>query len=117
MNPLIVAPLVALIISITANVALGLGYKSAREEISRSEVKLQQAKDAAELCSKEVEKLGVLAAQRKVEADKARAAAKAAAKDRDAKADSILSQPAKFPGDDCKSAQARASEWLAGRKK
>jgi hypothetical protein len=117
MNPLIVAPLVALIISITANVALGLGYKSAREEISRSEVKLQQAKDAAELCSKEVERLGVLASQRKAEADKARAAAKASAKARDQKADSILSQPAKYPGEDCKSAQARASEWLSGRKK
>lgn len=117
MNPAVTAAIVVLIISIGANVMLGLGYKGAREEISRSEVKLQQAKDAAELCSKEVEKLGVLAAQRKAEADKARAAAKASAKARDQRADSILSQPAKFPGEDCKSAQARASEWLSGRKK
>lgn len=117
MNPAIVAAIVVMVISVFANVALGLGYKGAREEISRSEVKLQQAKDAAELCTKAVDELTILADQRKTEADKARTEAKRLAKLRNQSADKILSQPAKFPGDDCRSAQSRAQEWLSGRNK
>jgi uncharacterized membrane protein YhiD involved in acid resistance len=117
MNPVVVAAIVVLVISVFSNVALGLGYRSAREEMAKTEIRLQQAKDAAELCSKAVERLMTLAVQRKAEADKERAEAKAAAKLKDQKADTIMSQPAKYPGEDCKSAQARASEWLAGRKK
>lgn len=109
--------LVALILSIAANVGLGLGYLDQRDKMTRATTNLKTAQDAAESCSKDVERLGVLAARRKVDADKARARAKTAAKTREEMADLILSTPASTPGDDCKSARDRAGSWLAGRAK
>lgn len=109
------ALLVVLFISFLANFVLAVGYVDQRDKMTEAKTSLKTAQDAAESCSRDVERLGTLAASRKVDADKARAAAKTAARSRDELADQILSTPASTPGNDCKSAQDRAGAWLAGR--
>ena len=109
------ALLIALIISIVAHIGTGLAYLAQRDKMTEAKTSLKTAQDAAESCSRDVERLGKLADSRKVAAAKARAAAATAAKTRDQQADQILSTPASTPGNDCKSAQDRAGTWLAGR--
>lgn len=107
--------IVTLAISIFANVAFGLGYLDQRDNMTKATANLKTAQASAESCSKDVERLGTLAASRLVEAENSRIAAKASAQSRNQRADKIMSTPASVAGDDCKSASDRAATWLAGR--
>jgi multidrug resistance efflux pump len=109
------AALIALVISIAANILFGLGYLDQRDALTRARADLKTASEAATSCSENTERLETLAASRKRDADKARAEARAAARAGDQRADVILATPATVPGDDCQSASDRASAWLAGR--
>ena len=111
------AVLVALLISLCANIMLALGYLAQRDARGAVTTQLKNAQEAAQTCSLEVDRLDKLANTRRIQADKARAEAKRAAKTREQAADLILSTSASVPGDDCKSAGHRASVWLAGRSK
>ncbi len=106
---------VALAISMAANALTGWAYIGAREEIAAGKVLLEDARGAASACSDATDALRDLADQRAKEAKTARTAADLAAKDRDQRADDILSTAASDP-DDCKAAQQRATTWLKGRK-
>lgn len=120
MNPI----LIALAISVAANVALGWAYLGQRDDntTARSELRDMQgqrdgARQAASACSDSVDDLRELADKRAREAAPARAAASDIAKTHNQRADTILATPAPVPGDVCASAQARVDSWLKGRAK
>jgi len=106
-----------LLVSVLANAGLSWAWMSAHDEAIAARKDRDSARGAATACSDATEALQELADSRKVDADKARLAAKTSAKSRDQKADQIMSTPATTPGDDCRSASDRASAWLAGRVK
>lgn len=108
--------------SLAANAALGWAYLGQRDmaTAARGDVlAMQQQRDGAQLaaseCSDAVDDLRELADQRASQAAAARAEAAAVAIQHSKRADVILTTPAAVPGDDCRSAQVRVSEWLAGR--
>ena len=116
------ALLIALGVSAAGNLGLGWAVVSQRDakieaiqETKRVTGERDSALDAGEKCSASVEKLQTLAANRLTEANRARAAAKKLAQDKDKRSDKILTAPAAVPGDDCKSAQVRVDGWLAER--
>ena len=115
MNPIVILA-VALAVSLGGNAALGYVWLGARDEIAKQGVELDAAGKAATACNKATENLLTLADKRLEEAKTARAAAAAAAKGRQQRADDILSAPPSVPGDDCKSAEYRATKWLRSRK-
>lgn len=111
------AVLIALLISVVANILLTLGYLAQRDARGAAVNQLKNAQDAAQTCSQEVDRLDKLANSRRIVADKARAEARRLAKTHEQAADLLLSTSASVPGDDCKSASHRASAWLEGRSK
>ena len=119
------APLLwGLALSIALNVALGWAYLGQRDKTTKAESEvtaMEQQRDGARAvasaCSDAVEDLRTVADQRAAEARTARAEAVAKASNNNKKADAILSTPAAVPGDDCRSAQVRVSDWLKGRAK
>lgn len=106
---------IALAISMLANAGLTKVYLGQRDQTTVAQGERDQARAAASACSDATEALAELAAKRAKEAKAARAAAALAAKDRDQRADEILTTPATST-DDCKAAQDRATTWLKGRK-
>lgn len=108
---------ILLCVSIGLNVLMYVATTDARDKAATAIAQRDQVRADATACSDATEALRILADQRKAEADKARAAAKRAAASHEQRADAILSKPASVPGDDCRSAAARAEAWLAGRAK
>lgn len=111
-------------LSLALNAALGWAYLGQRDKTTKAESAVtameQQrdgAREAASACSDAVEDLRTVADKRAAEAKAARAEAAAKARGHNKKADSILATPAAVPGDDCRSAQVRVSDWLKGRAK
>lgn len=111
-------------LSLALNAALGWAYLGQRDKTTKAETAVtameQQrdgAREAASACSDAVEDLRTVADKRAAEAKAARALAAASARAHNKKADDILSTPAAVPGDDCRSAQVRVSDWLKGRAK
>lgn len=118
MNPI----LIALVISLTANAALGWAYLGQRDDTTEARTALRDmegqrdgARRAASECSDSVEALRELADKRARDAAPARAAAAGKAQGHNQRADVILSTPAPVPGDVCASAQTRVDDWLKGR--
>lgn len=114
--------LFGLALSLALNAALGLAYLGQRDKtteaqsaVTAMERQRDVAREAASACSDAVEDLRTVADKRAAEAKAARAEAAAKARGHNKKADSILATPAAVPGDDCRSAQVRVSEWLKGR--
>ena len=112
----------ALALSLALNAALGWAYLVQRDKTTKAEAgvtAMEQQRDGARAvasaCSDAVEDLRNVADKRAAEAKAARAEAAAKARGHNKKADSILATPAAVPGDDCRSAQVRVSEWLKGR--
>lgn len=73
--------------------------------------------EAAKLCSDGTARLQSEARRLELEGKALRDAARKAATERQTRAQQILSTPPSDPGDDCKSAQTRATRWLEGRGK
>lgn len=115
MNPILLGLAIALAISLSGNAGLSYLYLDKRDEAVQATGERDQARGAASACSDATEDLRNLADKRAKEAKTARAAAATAAKDRDQKADEIMSTPASDT-DDCKAAQHRVDNWLKGRK-
>ena len=112
----------ALALSLALNAALGWAYLGQRDKTTEAQsavTAMEQQRDGARAvasaCSDAVEDLRTVADKRAAEAKAARAEAAAKARGHNKKADSILATPAAVPGDDCRSAQVRVSEWLNGR--
>lgn len=106
----------ALALSVAGNAALAWAWRAAHDDAVAIEQQRLFAQDAANSCSKSVQKLAGLGIERARRAGVARAAAAASAASGDRRADLILAAAPSVPGDDCKSAQAQISTWLAGRK-
>lgn len=116
--------LLGLALSLALNAALGWAYLGQRDKTTEAQsavTAMEQQRDGARAvasaCSDAVEDLRTVADQRAAEAKAARAEAAAKARGHNKKADSILATPAAVPGDDCRSAQVRVSDWLKGRAK
>lgn len=112
MNPLAIV----LAISLMVNAGLTYVYLGARDDVVAAESLARQAKGAAQTCSDSVDQLQLLARDNALKARKAIAAAAARATTADQRADEELATPATVPGNDCQSAQDRATRWLKGRK-
>lgn len=115
MNPIATAVLVALGLSLAGNAGLSYLLLDARDRATAAESSRDQWKGSAETCSASVDELQKQAARRLKESAAATEAARVKALEGFKAADRILSTPASTPGDDCKSAQDRAAEWLKGR--
>lgn len=120
MNPI----LIALAISVAANVALGWAYLGQRDDntTARSELRDMQgqrdgARQMASECSDATEALRELAHKRAAAAAPARAAAASTANALQQRADYTLSLKPRDPANQCASMQALADEWLQGRVK
>lgn len=117
MNPISIAVLVALGLSVLGNIFLGNAYLSQRDTATTVKTETVFVRAAAEECSKGTEALASTAAANKAAAaPKTEAAAKVAA-EHDKKADAILATPPAVPGDACKNAEAVIDAWWAGRAK
>ena len=113
MSPL----LLALGISVLANLFLGNAYLNQRDAATTVKTETVYVQAAAKECSKGTEALaGKAAANAKHAAPKRQAAASEAAQ-HNAKADAILATPPAAPGDACKSAEAAIDTWWKGRGK
>jgi hypothetical protein len=112
MNPLVVSLAVSLAVSAAGNVWLGKAYLGKRDTAVVATTNLEHASVDVQACNSSVDNLGVQSDKRAAAAAPARAAATASAGKSNAKADAILSTPATQPGDDCKSATARANNWF-----
>lgn len=112
MNPLIIGLLISLTLSLAGNAWLGKAYLGKRDTAVQASTNLTHATGAALSCSASVENLDKQAVQRAADAAPKRVAAAATAAKGNAKADVILSTAATAPGDDCKSATARANSWF-----
>lgn len=116
MTPILIASAVVLAISLISNFGLTYVYLGARDDVTQAEAARDTASSAATTCSASVDDLTKAAKDQQAQATQALAAAEAKARTRNQRADAILSRPATVPGNDCKSAGDRASEWLKGRK-
>ena len=112
---IVIGLIIALAVSVAGNAGLGYLYLGQRDSTVTTEVTMNQAKGAAETCSKSVDDLKIKSDDRLKAATVARKSAAASAAAGDARADEILSTPATST-DDCKAAQDRTSAWLKGRK-
>lgn len=111
MNPV----LIALLISLASNAALGWAWLGARDDVTALTGQRDEARADASACSDATEALREQADKRAAEAKKATAAARTAAADKQSRAQAILSTPPSVPGNDCASARDRADDWLHGR--
>lgn len=116
MNPILTGLLIALALSLATNGVMTKLYLGARDDVTQAEDNADVANAAAATCSASITSLESAAKAQKAQAEVAIAAAEAKAKTRNQSADRILSTPASTPGNDCKSASDRASEWLKARK-
>ena len=116
MNPIVIAVAVAMAISLAGNIGLTYAYLGARDTATEANDMKDMALGAAATCSASITSLESAAKAQKAQAEVAIAAAEAKARTRNQSADRILSTPASTPGNDCKSASDRATEWLKGRK-
>lgn len=115
---------IALVISVAANAAMGWAYLGQRDDAAVAKTALRDMegqrdgiRQVASECSASVDDLRKLAERRYVVAAPARAAAASAAQGHNQRADVILSTPAPVPGDVCASAQARVDDWIKERAK
>lgn len=108
MNPLSII----LALSLIGNAALGYAYLSKRDTAVAATTNLEHAGADVKTCNASVDNLGTQAKANAEAAAPARKAAASAAAVKNAKADAILSTPAAVPGNDCKSATARANDWF-----
>ncbi|OGA97129.1 MAG: hypothetical protein A3E79_00160 [Burkholderiales bacterium RIFCSPHIGHO2_12_FULL_61_11] len=108
MNPITIV----LAISLLANAAQGYAYLGKRDTAVVATTNLTHAAVAVTNCNASVDNLGSQTEKRATAAAPARAAAAARAVKGNAKADVILSTPPEAPGNDCKSATARANDWF-----
>lgn len=113
--------ILALVISLAANVAQLWTYMGHRDKstqaLASATAQRDQARADASACSDATEALQELAAKRAKEAAPARLAAATAAQSHQAKADYTLSQQPRLPLDLCGSMQVLGDEWLQGRAK
>lgn len=112
MNGVIVGLLISLTLSLAGNAWLGKAYLSKRDTAVQASTNLNHATGAALTCSTSVDNIAKQSDQRAAAAAPKREAAAATAAKGNAKADVILSTAATAPGDDCKSATARANSWF-----
>jgi hypothetical protein len=113
MNPI----LIALVISVLANLFLGNAYLHQRDAKVKVETETVYVRSAAKECSKGTEALASKAAANASAAAPARRAAASEAAQHNARADAILAAPPAAPGDACKSAQAAIDAWWSERSK
>ena len=106
---------ILLAVSVLANAALGRLYLGQRDATTAAQADSTQARAAAAECSAGVANLQKLAAQRKADNDRLRAALAKQTQPHEQLADEILATPASTPGDVCKSAQDRVDAWWARR--
>jgi len=116
-NPLAITVLIALALSLAANAGLGWAYLGARDATTAAVEQREQWETSAQACGESVEKLQIAAIKRARTDAAATETARQLALQHLKQADRILSTPASTPGNDCKSAQDRATEWLKGRAK
>lgn len=112
MNPIALV----LAVSLIANLGIGYAYLGQRDQTTAATKDRDSARGAAQSCSDSVDALQIRAADRAVKAKKDIAAAAARARSADERADLVLATPASTPGDACKSADTRATQWLKARK-
>ncbi len=115
MNPVLIALVVSLILSLAGNAFLGRAYLGQRDKAVVAVEKTDQATGAAVACSAGVDDLQTKAETRRLAAAPKVEAAKQAAVAGNKKADVILATPASTPGNDCKSATDRVDAWWADR--
>jgi hypothetical protein len=116
-NPVSIAVLVALGLSLAGNAFLGNAYLHQRDTATVVKTETVYVQAAANECSKGTEATATAAAKAaSAAAPKRKAAASEAAK-HDAKADQILAAPPAVPGDACKSAEAAIDSWWDARNK
>jgi regulator of protease activity HflC (stomatin/prohibitin superfamily) len=116
MNPILIALVISLALSVTANGLLGWQWLGTRDDLAKSVEQHRQTKAIANECSENTDRLASEAYKQGQRAEADRAKAKAAADAKRKKADQILLTPPTVPGNDCKSAMDRAAGWLKGRK-
>ncbi|RMX06700.1 hypothetical protein D8I35_09370 [Corticibacter populi] len=116
------AALVLLAVSALANVVQAWQYLGQRDtlaelrrDLAEASAGIAQARAAVDMCSASIDEMATAAAALEDQLEQARKQAQAAASQRYARADQILSAPAAVPGDVCASAQARVRDILAGR--
>jgi len=112
MNPIIIA----LAISLAANVALGWAYLGQRDTATAAQTETKQADGVAQACTEGVKTLGTQAKKRHADAAPKIEAADKAAEEAGKLAIQIISTPAAVPGDACASAQAALDAWWERRK-
>lgn len=105
------ALILALAISIGANVLVGFAWIHARDARAAVAQQLAAAQADATTCSDKVEELSKLADKRGAEAKAAQAKARAAAASAGKRATQELTTLAAVPGDDYASVQARLQRW------
>lgn len=115
-NPVLVALAVALGVSLFGNALLTRAYLGVRDERTEAIGERDQARSAASTCSNAVGAMFDRANKLAEEGKAAAEAARAEALKHQTRANAILSRPASTPGNDCKSAEDRAREWLKSRK-
>ena len=107
--------LIALVVSVLSNIALGWAWLGQHDKAVVSKVEERQAVGVALQCSQGTEQLEQKAMQRQAQAAPKIAAAASSARQADERADQILSTPASVPGDDCRSAADRVDAWWKAR--
>ena len=116
MSPLS-ATVIALAISLLANVGLGWAYLGQRDTATVATTETKQADGVAKACSDGVNNLGKQAAKRHADAAPKVEAARQQAEEAGKLAVQIISTPAAVPGDACASAQAAMDAWWERRAK
>ena len=116
MNPILTGLLIALALSVAGNGVMTKLYLGARDDVTQAKDNADVVNAAAATCSASIVSLESAAKAQQAQSEVAIAAAQAQAKTRAQRADKILSTPASTPGNDCKSASDRATQWLKGRK-
>ncbi len=101
--------------SVAGNAYLGNEYLAKRDEAVALGKDVEHAQGVATQCSAGVDKLAAAATSTALAASAAAAAARSAAFQNQSLADLILASPAAVPGDDCKSAAARAADYMRRR--
>lgn len=116
-KPVLIALATVLAISLLANAGLTRAYLGARDDLAEATGARDQARAAATSCSDGVRRLQAEAADRDREATRFRERAQDMARERQRRAQRILTAPPAFPGDDCRSASAAIDAWLGERGK
>jgi ribosomal protein S27AE len=108
--------LIALAVSLLANLVLWNSLDEAQHEVTKLTTTLKTANEATEACNASIAGLEKAAEQRGRDAEKDRRDAEDRARRRKERADKELATPPTVPGDDCRSAQDRVRRAIAGRK-